>query len=77
MGIYKENSYKRKISKLLIDLEINDTFEIKEKISEIWGYHTSFIRRSFDVILCKLRKELKESKNITFKVNRGTLKRIT
>jgi hypothetical protein len=70
----KDQFYK-KIEIKLDNLIVNHITEIniKDLIIEIYGRYDFYLRRSFDVMFCNLRKKY----DVKFKVEKGIIKKVS
>jgi hypothetical protein len=62
----KKKSIKLRITEKLDSIELQKSINKKELVIEIYGNDDYFIRRTFDVILCNAKKELKLKKDKIF-----------
>ncbi len=62
-----------KVLEKLKKLELDESFDIKETLMELYGIADFFTRRSFDVLVSHARKDLKPKK---FRAIRGRMTRI-
>lgn len=52
----KSKSKQQKVAELLQSLQVGDSFVIKDFVKEHWRSYDYYIRRSFDVILSKVKQ---------------------
>lgn len=54
-------TYAKKVEDKLLSLEVNEKFEVNEFLTDNWGDWNYFIRRSFDVYVCKAKKNIQKA----------------
>jgi hypothetical protein len=68
-----KKTIKSQIENELFSMELNDELDINDLIIKIWGHNDFFVRRSFDVYLCKAKAQYPVRQ---FKVVKNNLVRI-
>jgi hypothetical protein len=66
-------TYKKIVEEKLSGMEIGDKFDIENFVETNWGTYNFFVRRSFDVYLCKAKAEYPVRK---FETQKGHLVRL-
>lgn len=56
----EKETYQKRVEEKMSSLEVGDSFDTRDFVTENWGVDTFFTRRIFDVYLCKARKEFRK-----------------
>lgn len=70
----KKKTKQKLVEEILNKLSINESISKSEIVKEIYGYDDFFVRRTFDVMLCKFRKNTNKefslnTNNIIIRIN--------